>query len=356
MNRYVIDQKALEGNIATVIKHCDVPVIGVVKANGYGVGLEAFASTLKAHGVKTFAITELSDIEPLKGVLSRDDDILMMRSTALSDELDAIVSADCVASIGSCTSVRALDEAAQRAGKHARCHIKVDTGFGRYGFFPDQMDEIASVFTLPNVDVQGIYTHFARAYGDEAYTKAQLAAFMGVVEDLKARGLDPGCVHAANSPALYNFPETTLDAVRIGSAFLGRVITQADTDLERIGYLETEVIDIKDFPCGWEMGYGGVEKLKRPTKVAFAGAGQREGVGLQPLVAPDMRSVLSKLKRLGKHPLEATINGHAYLVLGEPDLSLCLLDVTGSDVSIGDKVVFDPNPLMVPASVSREYI
>lgn len=168
MNRYVIDQKALERNIATVVEHCDVPVIGVVKANGYGVGLEAFASTLKAHGVKTFAITELSDIEPLKDVLSKDDDILMMRSTALPDELAAIVDANCIASVGSCSSAQALDEAAQHAGKRARCHIKMDTGFGRYGFFPDQMDEIASVFSLPNVDVQGIYTHFARAYGDEA--------------------------------------------------------------------------------------------------------------------------------------------------------------------------------------------
>ena len=86
MNRYVIDRAALDGNVRQVVALAGVPVMAVVKANGYGFGLTEMALACKRGGITRFAITELDDVAPLRAVLDEGDDVLVMRSTALADE------------------------------------------------------------------------------------------------------------------------------------------------------------------------------------------------------------------------------------------------------------------------------
>ena len=260
MNRYVIDRALLEGNIACVLQAASVPVMGVVKANGYGFGLREMALALKAQGVNSFAITELEDIAPLRDAVGEGADILVMRSTALADEARHVVESGCIASVGSVAAADALAAAARAAGVRARCHLKVDTGFGRYGFLPAQMDDVLACYAREDLAFEGMYTHFAAAYHDVAATRAQLSALEQVAEQVERAGFAAGVRHAANSPALFNVPEAKLDMVRIGSAFTGRVITLAPTPLERVGYLEAQVIDVKTLPAGSGVGYGGATR------------------------------------------------------------------------------------------------
>lgn len=357
MNRYVIDRAALEDNVRQVMEKAGVPVIGVVKANGYGFGMQELAQVLKSCGVRMFAITEVEDIDPLRAVLDAEDDVLVMRSTALAREARAIVESGSVATVGSHAAAHALSEAARAVGRIARCHLKVDTGFGRYGFRPDEVDEALSCYQLEGLRFEGIYTHFSTAYGDAELTLKQLEALKGVAARVESAGFKAGMIHAANSPALYNVEGCALDAVRIGSAFTGRVITFEPTGLHRLGYLEAEVIDVKQYPAGASLGYGGASSLRRAMEVAFVSAGTQEGFGLEVAKEPSLRHTLSVVKHTrDKSYLSVYVGEQACPVVGEVDLSMCMVDVTGKGVKAGDRVRIDLNPLMVSPKVERVFV
>lgn len=359
MARYLIERSLLDENIETVKTLARVPVIGVVKADGYGFGMAFMAMRLREHGVRMFAITEIADIAPLRATVGSDD-VLMMRSTALAEELDEVLRGECIATIGSAHALAALDEAARRRGVRARAHIKIDTGFSRYGFPADDAAGIIGCFEAESVRIEGMYTHFSQAYADRAVTARQLACLERAAEAVRSAGYDPGMLHAANSPALLNFADeldVRLDAVRIGSAFTGRVMTLGETALARVGFLEARVIDVKELPAGARIGYGGLVQTKRPTRLAFVSAGLRDGFGLVARSKPTLRDALSIVRHLkDAGGLAVRIGERSYPLLGEADLSTCYVDVTGGEVRIGDAVRLDPNPLMVPSSVPREYV
>ena len=100
MSRYVINRAKLNENIEIIKKKAGVPLIGVVKGNGYGFGIREFTLALKENGIKTFAVTEVTDIPVLKEILDGED-ILVMRSTCLEDEAKIIAENGCIATIGS---------------------------------------------------------------------------------------------------------------------------------------------------------------------------------------------------------------------------------------------------------------
>ena len=99
MSRYIIDKKLLEENIKLIKDKAGVPIIGVVKGNGYGFGTKEFSTVLKDNGIKTFAVTEVDDITELKEILE-DEDILVMRSTCIEDEAKLVAKNGCIATIG----------------------------------------------------------------------------------------------------------------------------------------------------------------------------------------------------------------------------------------------------------------
>lgn len=358
MTVFAVDSAALAGNIEVVKAKAGVPVIGVVKANGYGLGLVELASALKAHGIDFFAITELQDIDPLRAAVGEESRILMLRSTALEEEAEQIASSKCIASVGSTAALHALEQAAEKLGVKAEAHVKIDVGLSRYGFLPSQIDEIAQCYGSPNVDVKGIYTHFpsAFAYWDKQKTLSQIAAFEEVLAALQERSINPGIRHVANSPALFNFDQVAFDAVRVGSAFTGRIISEGDCGLEKIGSLEARVIDVKDLPQGSGVGYNSPVTLKRATRAAIVPIGTNDGFGVTTEKVSDLRSVLSAGKRfMKKSGLTVEIEGKSYPVIGEVDLSLCMVDVTGSDVSAGDLATVDINPLFANPRLDRDY-
>ena len=362
MNRYVIDTQALIKNIARVKEVAGDCVLGVVKANGYGFGMLDEARLLQSEGISAFGITEIEDIVPLRKALGQDADILVMRSTALPEEARAILDTNCIATIGSPAAAQVLERAAQDAGKRARCHVKIDTGFSRYGFLPADIADILACYKAENLNVEGIYTHFSKAYVDAALTRAQLSVFLDVVAKIEAAGFCPGIRHTAASAALFNVGETKLDMVRIGSAFTGRVITNEPNGLVRVGHLEAQVIDIKTLPAGTKIGYGGETKVSRETRVAYVSAGTSEGFGLSVTKPPSTHQALSTLKgALKKRHLEVKFQndeGHTFAcpVLGEVDLSLSLADVTGANVSVGDIATMDLSPLMLSPKVERVWV
>lgn len=358
MTIYSIDSLKVEQNIQTLQRKAGVPLIAVVKNNGYGLGLEWLAKTTRDAGITQFAITELADIAPLRETVGNDADILMLRSTALYGELKVIIENNCIATIGSSAAAHALDLAANRLGIQARAHLKVDTGLGRYGFAPQKIQAIASCFALDGLRVEGIYSHFSDASDlNHPETSAQeLATFKQCVISLQDRGFDTGIRHMANSAGLFNVSNSALDAVRIGSGFTGRIITREENRLQRIGVLESAVIDLKHFPKGSSLGYHGTYRTKRDTLASIVPIGTQDGFGLQVAPRPRFHQVLSTAKQcvLRKHATVA-IEGVDYPILGVVDMSLCMVDVTDQPAHIGDRATADINPLMVNPRVLRIY-
>lgn len=356
MSRYVIDKKLLSQNISYIKEKAGVELIGVVKGNGYGFGIKELTQILIENGIKTFAVTEVDDIEELKQV-AKEQDILVMRSTCIEDEAKIIAQNGCIATIGSSESAKVMDKVSKDLGVKTKCHLKIDTGMGRYGFMPSQVEEAIKCYNLENLEFTGAYTHFSSAFHNSELTKVQLEMFKDTMEQIKKAGKDVGILHASNSPALLNVEGVALDSVRIGSAFAGRVITKNKTKLNRIGSLEAEVIEIKTVPKGYAIGYNGLYKTKRETKIAIVPIGHYDGFGLtKEKEIADLHSVLSQLKKyLKKQQMYVRINGRMYSVIGEIGLSHTAVDITDSDVKIGDTASVDISPLMVNPRIKRIY-
>lgn len=356
MSRYVIDKSKLDENIEIIKQKANVPLIGVVKGNGYGFGIKEFTGVLIEHGIKTFAVTEVSDIPVLKEILS-DEDILVMRSTCIEDEAKIIAQNGAIATIGSLKSAQVMNDTAKSLGIKVRCHLKIDTGMGRYGFMPSEVEDAIKCYTFENLDFIGAYTHFSSAFRNHELTKTQLVMFKDTMEQIKKSVGDVGTMHCSNSPALLNVEDVCLDTVRIGSAFTGRVITNSKIGLNRLGVLEAEVVEIKNVPAGYSIGYNGLYTTKRDTKIAIVPIGHYDGFGLtKEKEIYDFRYALSVIKRvLKKQQMYMRINGRMYSVIGEIGLSHTAVDITGSDVKVGDIATVDISPLMVNPRIERVY-
>lgn len=356
MSRYIIDKAKLDENIELIKKKAGVPVIGVVKGNGYGFGIKEFTSVLKEHGITAFAVTEVTDIPVLKEILDGED-ILVMRSTCVEDEARIIAQNGAVATIGSLNAAQVMNDVSEQLGVVTRCHLKIDTGMGRYGFMPSQVEDAIKCYSLPNLKFTGAYTHFSSAFRNHDLTKAQLVMFKDTMEQIKKSVGEIGVLHASNSPALLNVEDICMDTVRIGSAFTGRVITKSKIGLKRLGSLEAEVVDVKTVPAGYAIGYNGLYKTKRETKIAIVPIGHYDGFGIsKEKEIYDFRYVLSVFKRfLKKQQMYVRIKGRMYHVIGEIGLSHTAVDITGSDVRVGDTAAVDISPLMVNPRIERVY-
>lgn len=356
MSRYIIEKSKLIENIEILKEKAGVPLIGVVKGNGYGFGIKEFTEILKDNGIKTFAVTEVTDIPILKKILD-DEEILVMRSTCIEEEAKIIAENKCIATIGSAESCKVMDRVSANLGIKTKCHIKIDTGMGRYGFMPSEVRKAIDCFKAENLEFVGAYTHFSDAFGNTELTKAQLVLFKDTIKQIEDAGYKISNLHCANSPALLNVEDVCLDSVRLGSAFTGRVITRSKTKLNRIGSLEAEVIETKTVPAGYSIGYMGTFKTERETKIAIIPFGHYDGFGLtQDKEEISPHYVLSVFKQfLQKKKTYVKINGRLFRVIGKIGLSHTAVDITGSDIKIGDIASADISPLLVNPRIERIY-
>lgn len=356
MSRYIIEKEKLKENIETVKKLAGVPVIGVVKGNGYGFGIREFTTVMKENGIKTFAVTEVTDIPVLKEILE-DEDILVMRSTCIEAEARQIAENGCIATIGSAEACEVMNRVSSELGVKTKCHLKIDTGMARYGFMPSEISKAIECYSAENLEFTGIYTHFSSAFRNAELTKAQLALFKDCIAQIEKAGFETGVTHCANSPALLNVDGVAMDSVRIGSAFTGRVITKNDVGLHRLGSLEAEVIEVKTVPKGYFVGYNGTYQTKEETKIAIVPIGHYDGFGLakeKELV--DLRYSLSVFKNyLNRKQMYVKIGGRMFHVIGGIGLSHTAVNITGSDVKAGDIATVDISPLMVNPRIERIY-
>lgn len=354
MKAYVVQTDALLHNLSLLCQKANGRTIwAVVKGNGYGLGTAELSRLLAENGIDHFAVTDPAEVQAIREAGLSDVEILMLEGCSNPAELEQLLELEAILSVGSPNSIAAAGEAAQKWGRTARVHLKIDTGMGRFGFLPSEASQAAELLKVqPSLELTGVYTHFYDAT-NKAITKAQFEAFQGAVSALREAGVNPGMVHCCNSSAFWLFPEFHCDAVRLGSAILGRVAFSKPTDLKRVGYCEAELEEIRMLPKGHSVGYGGGWVAKRDTRIAVLGVGYFHGFSVERgfdlwRLEDCLRGAARYIKAFLRHKaLYVEVNGKPCRVLGHVGMINMVIDVSGCDCQVGDLARVDINPLLV---------
>lgn len=366
MTKLIINKKDLRHNIQ-VIKNIEkfqddnknpYQIIGVVKGNGYGLGLVEYAKFLIDNGINFLAVSTVEEAIALRQA-TIEADILLLSSTCILEEVEQLVKNNIILTIGSLEAA----QVANKIGSSIRAHIKIDTGFGRYGFLYSDIYHILKVYKeFENLKIEGTFSHFSESFSkDEKYTKQQFNRFMDVIEVLRQNDINPGMLHICNSSAFLKYPIMRLNAARIGSAFLGRILVENKVGLKKIAYLKTNIAEIKILPKNFFIGYSRTYKTKKETKVAIVPCGYKEGFNLKPAndmfrKIDSMRDMYGAFKRFLKQDgITVLINEKSCKVLGQIGMHHMVIDINNIDANIGDEVVMNIKPIYVDSEIRREY-
>lgn len=378
MNQIVIEESKLQHNIDTIKekikgiaddKGNPPKIIAVLKGNAYGMGVDIVAKKLLDNNIDFFAVSEVAEAVEIR-TLGYKNEILVLNSTCIKEEVNEIVENNLTASIGSIDSLRLLNDIASEKGKTINCHLKIDTGFCRFGFLADELCNSNLSETLKqelenkkNIKITGTYSHFSESYSnDDKKTRLQFNKFLDTIAKLKNINIETGMLHICNSSAFFKYKEMYMNAVRIGSAFTGRLQISNSTGLQRIGYLESQVCEIKELKKGEQIGYSGTLKLKKDSKVAVVEAGYSESIGV---TGPkDSVRLVDKLRTIKKDVLAITkdgtryveINEKKYPILGRIGMKNFIIDISNSNVQIGEKVKIDINLILSNPKIKRILI
>lgn len=178
---------------------------------------------------------------------------------------------------------------------------------------------------------------------------------------MQEAGVNTGLRHVCASTAFLRYPEMHLDAVRLGSALLGRLSVPDTLGLERIGWLEAQVTELKTLPAGWPVGYTGAYRTRRETRLALLPVGYTSGVGVtEETNALRLRDRLRRVLHAGRRLLRADgmtvlVNGCRCPVRGVVGATAIEADVTDVPCAVGDTVRIEVRPKFVDSAVPREY-
>jgi len=336
---------------------CSARIIAVVKNNGYGLELVPYGKLLVDCGVDCLAVSGAEE-----GILLRQSgieaDILVMTPPETEECACKIVTYGLIAAVGSLADILRLEAAAETTGAECRMHVKIDTGFGRFGFMPEQaLDTAQQLKKCRRLRVEGVFTHCGVLQPRQV--KAQHTVFMQAAEVLDQVLEKRLCRHFCHSSLALKYPQFQLDAVRVGSALLGRMAGAESLGLRPVGRLKGRVQDIHTMPAGSRPGYAGAERLAAATRVAVVAAGWQDGFGLErrrDAVCP--RELFSQLYQLvagAGRKRYVYYEGKTIPILGHGGMNFTLLNASGSELAVGDWVMMQVNPLLVPMQVRREY-
>ena len=265
-----------------------------------------------------------------------------------------MVTHDVVIALGDEKQLSVFRDIHELTGKRPRVHIQIDSGMGRYGFNVDGLPNLD--YYKDHVKIEGCFSHLAGSKNN--YKKSvdkQVKVFEQAIGKIKAAGIDPGVCHISNSKAALTFGALGFDAVRVGSALLGKV--SVNSKLEEAVWLESKVFSVYNRQEGEHIGYSGEAALKRDSFLAVVRIGTSCGVGLIQKGAMDytLYNYLKNIfRRITSDPVFSVwINGKKSPVIGRIGVSHMTVDVTENAVKEGDIVKVQVNPLLIHPYVKR---
>lgn len=302
----------------------DTLLMGVVKGNAEGHGAVKIGNILIENGIDRFGVATLSEAIQLRKIY-KDMPILILGYTP-EYKAEEVITNDITQTIYSYELAKIYSQKAQELKKQVKFHIKLDTGMNRIGIRIGQetINTIVEICNLPNVFVEGIFTHFAVADEDKAFTYKQFEKFKHVCDGLEKLGIDIPIKHVSNSAAIMDMPELNLDMVRPGRILYGYCLpheaSKNNIMLKKVMELKTEICHVKKIEAGEGVSYGLKYKADNTKKIATLPIGYGDGF-------------------TGTGKVLILIKGKAVPVVGRITMDMCMVDVTELDVHVGDEVI-----------------
>lgn len=302
----------------------------LVKANAYGHGAVELASMLQAEGADYLAVAL-----PVEGVELRRNGVSLpiIVLTAGTDFFPEIIDYRLEPGIPNLFTLKALcDVLRARDIKSFPVHVKLDTGMHRLGFMPEELPALEEFLrSHDEVRVKSIYSHLAASEdpSEDEFTLSQIRMFeRGAVDLGEALGYRP-MWHILNSAGIERFPQYQFDMVRLGIGIYG-ISALPGVQLEPVASLKVKVLQVKKLGPGDTVGYG--RKGHVPAsgmETATIPVGYADGID----------------RHLGCGAASFSVNGHRAPTVGNICMDMCMIDVTGLGVKVGDTVtVFGKDP------------
>ncbi len=320
-----IDLGALRHNVAAIRRAVGprTRILAVAKADAYGHGALPVACAALDAGCDRLGVGDSGEaLELREGGLAGP---ILILGAIVEEEIPAVVQHDITVTVHSPDLLPLLDTEARRRNRALRVHLKVDTGLGRLGSSPARTLDVArAVLDRPNLELEGLSTHFASAGNPDA-VREQLDRFRAAVDELAADGIHPRILHAANSTALFTCPESHFDMVRPGIALYGidpGPFASLGLSLLPVLTLKTRIAFLKGVGEGVPVGYGGRHVTPQPTRIATCPAGYNDGFPYA----------------LGNRG-EAVVRGRRVPVVGSVTMDYITVDVGAvPEAAVGDEV------------------
>jgi len=283
-----------------------VEVMPIVKADAYRHGAVAVAHALEAEGARWLGVSNVQEGVQLRESGSQSRVLVM--ADFLEDEREALTANHLTPVIHSLENLAAV---------RVPYHLKIDTGMSRLGT-RGSAEEIARAVLAAPAPLEGLMTHFASSGNyDSKQTEEQVRHFDGVLAGLRAAGIEPRYVHScATIPIAYRRREAWGNMVRPGHAIYGYVSSARNGPKPALSVApaltwKATVLEVKDVPAGALIGYGGIHRAARPTRIAVLAAGYADGIP----------------HRLGNRG-QVIVKGKLAPVIGAVSMDLTTIDIT----------------------------
>ena len=322
-----IDLAQIVHNYRAIEKHCNRPVMAVIKADAYGHGIVEVAKRLQQEGAPYFGVAYLEE-----ALLLREEGIstpILVMGGILGEQVPLYIENEITLTASSVSKLQSIERVSNALGRRAKVHLKIDTGMGRIGIQDFSAHTLLEeVKRCQCVDVEGIFTHFANADAqDLSHAKLQCVRFERVLALANEMGLTFSYVHMANSGAVLQLPESYENAtmVRPGILLYGvypSTVVQRSIPVKPAMRWESKVVYFKVIPAGRSVGYGSRWTPCQATRVVTIPVGYGDGY---------------HRRMMGR--AEVLIRGKRYPVVGSICMDQIMVDIGQDEAFNGDEVL-----------------
>lgn len=325
-----IDLDAVAWNMEQMKKNLKegTEMVAVIKTDGYGHGAVQVASMLESYDyVWGYAVATLDEAVVLRAAEIQKP--ILVLGCIFPDQYWEMLKYEIRMNVYTKEMAEAISALAVEKGEQAYVHIKLDTGMARLGFSAEEssIEEIEEIAELPNLVLEGVFTHFAKAdEEDKTFTMMQLEKFEWMTQRLEEEGVTFPYVHASNSAGIIDVRRADYNLVRAGIAIYG-LYPSEEVDKEKVQLkpalsLKSHIAFVKDIPAGTPVSYGGDFVSEHQMRIATIPIGYGDGY---PRSLSDTGYVL--------------IRGKKAPIIGRICMDQFMVDVSDiPEVKFGDKV------------------
>ena len=281
----VISLDAVEQNFREMRKNIaeDTKMIAVVKADAYGHGAVPIAHLIENHDyIWGFAAATAEEAVHLRqaGITKP----ILILGIVFDEYFPELVQYDIRPAVCEYDEAKKLSDEAVLQNKTVHIHIALDTGMTRIGYadIPESVEEIKKIAELPNLEIEGMFTHFARADEyDRSPAMVQLERYQDFSKRVEEAGVDIPLHHCSNSAGIIRVPEANLSIVRAGITIYGIYpSSEVERDIVKLApvmELKSHITYVKDVPAGAAISYGGTYVADKKRRVATIPVGYADG-------------------------------------------------------------------------------